>query len=29
MEEIGFVDVDEYQYSYFESIFTATKKSGN
>ena len=25
MEEIGFKEVDEYMYSYFESIFTATK----
>ena len=25
MEDIGFKNVNEYQYSYFESIFTATK----
>ena len=25
MEEIGFVNVNEISYSYFESIFTATK----
>ncbi len=25
MEEIGFINVDEYMYNYFESIFTATK----